>query len=126
MNVDIAKLGGGALGERFNRELQKLANNVMDPNTKAEAVRTVTVSIKIKPNATRQVGDADIEVKSSLAPATGVPTSFVFDYDKDGSAVIKELNTSPDRDQLAISDSGKVVDGTGEEATNSKVVGMYR
>ncbi|MGG1673295.1 hypothetical protein ACIFOE_22190 [Paenibacillus sp. NRS-1783] len=50
MKVDISNLAGRAMAERINRELKKVAENVMDPNTKAEAVRTVTVTIKIKPN----------------------------------------------------------------------------
>jgi hypothetical protein len=123
MNVDINNLAGGAMAERINRELKKVAENVMDPNTKADAVRTVTVQIKIKPNEARQIGNTEIEVKSSLAPAKGVPTQFVFDFDRDGKAVMKELNLSSDQNQMAMNDAGEVVDGTG---SNPKVVGLYK
>lgn len=126
MQVDINNLAGGAMAERINRELQKVAENVMDPNTKAEAVRTVTVSIKIKPNDARQIGTTDIDVKSSLAPAKGVPTSFVFDFDKEGKAVMKELSLSGDRNQLAVNDQGTVVDGTGEVPLQNVVNGKFR
>ncbi|CAM3318854.1 MULTISPECIES: replication terminator protein [Paenibacillus] len=126
MNVDIAKLAGGALAERVNRELKKVAENILDPNTKADAVRTVTISIKIKPNEARQMAASDIEVKSSLAPAKGVPTAFIFDYDRDGKAVVKELNTGHDRDQLAFNDAGEVVDGVGEPPTSKVVNGKFR
>ena len=125
MKVDINNLAGGAMAERINRELAKVAENVMDPNTKAEAVRTVTITLKIKPNEARQMGQTDIEVKSSLAPAKGVPTQFVFDFDKEGKAVMKELNLSNDRDQMAMNDNGEVVDGTGA-TPNPKVVGLYK
>lgn len=125
MQVDINNLAGGAMAERINRELNKVAENVLDPNTKAEAVRTVTISIKIKPNEARQIGQTDIEVKSSLAPAKGVPTQFVFDFDREGNAVLKELNLSNDRDQMALNDAGDVVDGTGT-SPNGKVVGMFK
>ncbi|MDP4095448.1 replication terminator protein [Paenibacillus sp. P96] len=125
MNVDINNLAGGAMAERINRELKKVAENVMDPNTKADAVRTVTVQIKIKPNDARQIGNTEIEVKSSLAPAKGVPTQFVFDFDKEGKAVMKELNLSNDRNQMAMNDAGDVVDGTGT-SPSAKVVGLYK
>ncbi|QOS77930.1 replication terminator protein [Paenibacillus sp. JNUCC31] len=125
MQVDINNLAGGAMAERINRELNKVAENVLDPNTKAEAVRTVTISIKIKPNEARQIGQTDIEVKSSLAPAKGVPTQFVFDFDREGNAVLKELNLSNDRDQMALNDAGDVVDGTGT-SPSGKVVGMFK
>ncbi|MEK4052680.1 replication terminator protein [Paenibacillus sp. FSL F4-0087] len=125
MQVDINNLAGGAMAERINRELNKVAENVLDPNTKAEAVRTVTISIKIKPNEARQIGQTDIEVKSSLAPAKGVPTQFVFDFDREGNAVLKELNLSSDKDQMAMNDEGEVVDGTGT-SPKSNVVGLYK
>ncbi|GIO33099.1 hypothetical protein J2TS6_42400 [Paenibacillus albilobatus] len=126
MNVDISKLAGGAMQERINRELKKVAENILDPNTKADAVRTVTISIKIKPNEARQMASSDIEVKSSLAPAKGVPTAFVFDYDRDGKAVIKELNMAQDRDQLVLNDAGEVVDGAGDPPTSKVVNGKFR
>ncbi|MNO15492.1 hypothetical protein D3C76_51580 [compost metagenome] len=125
MHIDINNLAGGAMAERINRELQKVAENVLDPNTKAEAVRTVTISIKIKPNDARQIGSSDIDVKSSLASAKGVPTQFVFDFDKEGKAVMKELNLSKDPNQMALNDTGEVVDGTGA-SPNGKVVGLYK
>lgn len=126
MHIDINNLAGGAMAERINRELQKVAENVLDPNTKAEAVRTVTVSIKIKPNEARQIGSSDIDVKSSLAPAKGVPTQFVFDYDKEGKAVLNELTISTDRNQLGINDSGNIVDGVGESVDRKVVNGRFR
>lgn len=126
MNVDIAKLAGGAMQERINRELKKVAENILDPNTKADAVRTVTISIKIKPNEARQMASSDIEVKSSLAPAKGVPTAFIFDYDKEGKAVMKELSTGQDRDQLAMNDAGEIVDGVGETPSAKVVNGRFR
>ncbi|MGG4096175.1 replication terminator protein [Paenibacillus lautus] len=126
MNVDIAKLAGGAMQERINRELKKVAENILDPNTKADAVRTVTISIKIKPNEARQMASSDIEVKSSLAPAKGVPTAFIFDYDKEGKAVMKELSTGQDRDQLAMNDAGEIVDGVGEMPSPKVVNGKFR
>lgn len=125
MGIDINALSGGALSEKVNIEMRKVAENVLDPNTKADAVRTLTVTIKIKPNEQRQIGNADIQVKSTLAPAMGIPTSFVFDFDKEGKAVAKELFAGPDRNQLAMSDDGNVVDGSGDQLGNV-VNGKFR
>lgn len=121
MPIDISSIGGGALAEKVNIELRKLAENVMDPNTKPDAVRTLTIQIKIKPDETRQIGASEINVKSALAPAKGIPTSFVFDFDKDGKAVVKELQTR-DRNQMMIDNDGDVADGTG----NKVVAGKFR
>ena len=113
MEISIDQLAGGGLTERINRELAKVAENVLDPNTKADAVRTLTITLKIKPDENRQVGTAEFAVKSSLVPAKGLPSAFVFDFDNEGKAVMKELNLSKDRNQSALADNGEVVDGTG-------------
>ncbi len=123
MNISIDQLAGGGVSERIQREFNKIAENVLDPNTKPDATRTLTVNITIKPNKNRQMGDAEVVVKSSLAPAAGLPSSFVFDYDTEGKAVMAELNMSKDRNQMAIADSGAIVDGAGAPA-DKKVVNM--
>lgn len=117
MQVNINSLGGGGFAERINRELQNVAENVMDPNTKATATRSITCTITIKPDETRQIGATEISVKSSLAPAKGIPTSFLFDFDKDGKVVAKEL-ASRDPNQLQIDNDGDVATGTGKKVVN--------
>jgi len=111
--VDINKIAGGALAEKLQRELQRVAENVLDPNTKAESVRKVTITISIKPNETRQIGSSNIEVKSNLVATKGIPTSFLFDYSKDGKAVVKEMIMN-DPNQTIINNDGEVADSTGK------------
>jgi hypothetical protein len=120
-SISIDTIAGGALVEKLNIELRKLAENVQDPNTKAETVRTVTVTLKIKPDETRQIGATEINVKSSLAPSKGIPTSFVFDFDHEGNAVMKELQAR-ERNQMIIDDQGDVADDVG----NKVVAGKFR
>lgn len=120
MTISIDTIAGGALLEKVEIELNKLAANVKDPNTKAEAVRTITIQIKVKPDARRQFGVTDIDVKASLAPSLGIPTSFMFDFDKEGKPVMKELLQS-DPNQLRVDDAGDVSDATGK-----KVVGLFK
>jgi hypothetical protein len=121
MDLNINELSGGALSEKVNIELRKLAANILDPNTEAKAKRTMTIKITIAPNEKRQVGDVDISVVSSPAPAKSIPTSFIFDYDKDGSAVVKELVTDArDLNQTAFNNAGEVMDGTGNKVVNGR------
>lgn len=120
--IDINNLAGGAMAERINRELTKVAENILDPNTDPKSARTITVTIKIKPDDAREIGMTDIQVKSSLAPAKAIPAKFVFDFDMEGNAVMAELK-SHDRDQMRIDDDGTITDGTGADASK-KVVNM--
>jgi len=115
--LSIDTLAGGAAREKLNIELRKVAANVKDPNTKADAVRTITMTIKFKPDEHREYGSSEISVKSSLAPSKGIPAMFVFDFDHDGEAVLKELQTR-DPNQTIINDAGQHADATGAPLGN--------
>ena len=47
--ITLDNLGGGAASEMFQGSLEKVIENIVNPNTKAEAVRTITLKVKIKP-----------------------------------------------------------------------------
>jgi hypothetical protein len=66
--VRLDTIGGGSALELFDIELGKVLENIADINTEAEAVRTVTITVKIYPGQLRD--NAEIEVGSTckLAP----------------------------------------------------------
>lgn len=66
--LSLANLGQGAAIEKFDRELQKVLDNIQDPNTGATAKRSVTLTVSLKPNDDREFADIDIAVKSTTAP----------------------------------------------------------
>lgn len=82
-------LAGGAVIEALDYELQRALDNIIDPNTKAEAVRTVTLQIKIKPNDARSKAAVSFIAKSTLQPAQAVDTD-VYIFDQKGHAVATE------------------------------------
>lgn len=74
--VSLDTLAGGAAVERFNYELQKALDNIGDVNTRAETTRSVSLTIKIKPNEERSGASVSIEIKSSLAHIKPESTFF--------------------------------------------------
>jgi len=74
--VSLETLGGGAAIERFNYELQNVLNNIGDINTKADAVREVSLKVKIKPNEDRAFCVISIEVSGKLASIKPEHSSF--------------------------------------------------
>lgn len=54
-NVKLENLGCGAAAEMFQKELENVIANICDPNTKPDAVRTVTLKVKIKPGKDRSL-----------------------------------------------------------------------
>lgn len=89
--VGLENLGQTAAIELFNDELSRVLENILDPNTDPKAVRTVTLSLKIKPDENREFGPAIMEVKSKLASPRGVGTVMYFGKVA-GKAVAQERN----------------------------------
>ena len=91
--ISLDKFAKGALKAQFNRELQKVTANVLDPNTSAKAKRTITITVSISPDDDREMGGVVIATKSTLCPVNAVNTKLVFGYDEvDREGVASELN----------------------------------
>lgn len=71
--TSLASLAQGAAIERFNDEMQRVLNNIVDPNT-AEGVREINLKVKIKPDESRATGEVSITCSSKLQHARGIRT----------------------------------------------------
>lgn len=89
--VSLKTLAGGTVVERFNYELRKLVENIVDPNTPADKLRKITLEVKVKPDKNREFGPAEIIIKSTLAPLTGIGTNLYFGTEQN-KAVAYEHN----------------------------------
>lgn len=75
-HIDMEKFAGGAFTTQINRELEKVTENIQDPNTDATAKRRITVVIEFKPNEARNFVTTGVQAKSTLAPALGAVTAL--------------------------------------------------
>lgn len=66
-SITMETLGGGALIERLNDELETIIENIKDVNREASATRELKLSVKIYPGDDRQACGYKIEVSSKLA-----------------------------------------------------------
>ena len=98
--ISLETLGQGAAVELFSEELQKVLDNVLDPNTKATAVRSVTLKFIVKPDEDRTFASTALECTAKLAPTrpVGVP---IYIGKHAGLAVATERDTR----QLAFEDN---------------------
>jgi len=76
--VTIFTIGNGVLGELFDRELDRVVNDILDLNSEPEALRTITIKVNIKPDENRNFGYVDIAVSSSLGKPKPVGTTIFF------------------------------------------------
>lgn len=112
--LTIANLARGALVEQFETELEKVLDNIIDPNTDPKKARKIQITLEIKPNEKRNMADVKFQTKSNLVPVNTVSTAIIIDKDKDGNVAAAEL----DREivgQLKFADDGNI------EETGTKV-----
>ena len=81
----LSDLMDGSVEERFNAELDKVWQNVFDPNTDPKKTRTLTLKVKIIPNERRDSCDFRVNVTSSLVSYTDMSQTVMLSVGADGT-----------------------------------------
>jgi len=117
--LSLVKIGGGVAEELFLEELQKVLDNIVDPNTEEKAIREITIKFKFKPNESRGHVNIFISSASKLGPTKAYPTKAFVGRRDDGTGEAFEHN--PQQMQFMFeqaqkpSISLKVVNGDADE-----------
>lgn len=80
-HINLEQSAGGKLSVQLNKALEKITENVQDPNTDAQKVRKINVSISLRPNDERNFVSTTVETKLSLAPELGATTALSMGRD---------------------------------------------
>lgn len=80
-HINLEQFAGGKLSVQLNKALEKITENVQDPNTDAQKVRKINVSISFRPNDERNFVSTTVETKLSLAPELGATTALSMGRD---------------------------------------------
>lgn len=80
-HFNLEEFAGGKLSVQLNKALEKITENVQDPNTDAQKVRKINVSISFRPNDERNFVATTVETKLSLAPELGATTTLSMGRD---------------------------------------------
>ena len=89
--INTETFAAGAMAEKLNTELQKVMENIYDPNTDPKKARKVTLTLTLKADEDRDIISVDINTKATLAPSKGVATKMVLGTDGEGKVVSREL-----------------------------------
>lgn len=111
--VDLNEFANGAVAERLNVELQKILENINDPNTDPKKKRKLTLTLTLSGDENRDLATVSVQAKSTLAPAKDVETVIVLDYDSKGKVTGKELKSGI-KGQTYFDEDG-VYEDTGEK-----------
>lgn len=80
-HINLEQFAGGKLSVQLNKALEKITENIQDPNTDAQKVRKINVSISLRPNDERNFVSTTVETKLSLAPELGATTALSMGRD---------------------------------------------
>ena len=73
----IMSMARGAFEERVDYEMDKVIQNILDPNTKATAKRKITLTIELTPDDERRTIGVSVTAKSTLAATNPVATALM-------------------------------------------------
>jgi len=82
--MKLETLKRGAVAEQFNEALDRVLENVVDPNTEAEAVRSVTLKVSLKPDEDRETIAIKANVTAKLASAEAITGKAFIVHTRDG------------------------------------------
>ena len=80
-HFNLEEFAGGKLSVQLNKALEKVTENIQDPNTDAQNVRKINGSISLRPNEERNFVSTTVETKLSLAPELGATTALSMGRD---------------------------------------------
>ncbi len=104
----ILEMGRGAIMERANYEMQKIVENILDENTKAESKRVLTLKLTFSPSGDRSKISVEAQAASKLAPLTGIMVGLCVGrsggeyYAKEMSAEIPGQLSIDDPDEASL------------------------
>jgi tRNA uridine 5-carbamoylmethylation protein Kti12 len=120
ISIDLNTFANGALKERVNEELQKILENIEDPNTDAKKKRKLTVILTLAADESRDVIITNVAAKTTLAPAKNIEAKILMDLDNQGNVTGAELKSGIKGQTYLDTDTGEVLDDQGSKIINFK------
>lgn len=115
--INLSTFAGGAVIERFDKEMVRVLENLLDPNTDPKKSRKLTLTIALKGDDKRDIAEVDIQAKVALAPAKSISSRIVMGRDTTGKIVGSELKSGI-KGQTFIDPDGDVAEDTGDKVVD--------
>ena len=90
-NSSILELANGAILERADYELNRIIENIRDPNTRPDKKRTLTLTIDFMPNFERDNIRLNITAKSKIEPTNPINTQMYITENEAEELVAVEM-----------------------------------
>lgn len=128
ISFNISELQEGAVQEKVDREVKRIVENIIDPNTEFKPKRKLTIDITFESDESRQVINTTAEVKTKLAPPVPVATTLLAGRNQNtGFIQAAELKSSipgqtffDPNDSRLKTDTGEEIDGLEDAVVDFK------
>ena len=116
LNLNIDSLAEGAVKEKIQTELARIAENILDLNTDAKKARTLNIKISFVPNDRRSEMATRIDVTSKLAPSEEAETTFLIGRDYNtGMMAMNELQSGQEGQMFFDPEDSKLKTDIGQD-----------
>lgn len=90
--TNILEMSRGAILERVDYEMGKIIDNILDPNTKPDGKRKLSVTVELTPSADRRIVNVKTTAKCALVPTEPISTSLYITSDRStGELAVVEM-----------------------------------
>jgi len=114
IELNLSQLANGAIQQKLDGELEKIFNNIHDPNTKAKDKRAITIKLEFAPDDNRQVINLNSSFNTKLAPVRDFDTTILTDKNlSNGSIAARELKSNAPGQTYIDPESGEPKTDTG-------------
>lgn len=80
--VSLETIGGKAAGELFDAELNRVLQNIADPNTDSKSKRVITLTFTFKPGKERNTAKVETKCRATLAGINTVESDLFIGMSK--------------------------------------------
>lgn len=113
--LSLKDLAGGALQEKADAAMQKVVENMQDPNTPWKNKRAINIRIAFVQNEDRDDATVEVSVETKLAPVSPVITRMAIGRDlKTGKTCAQEYGRQI-RGQMSMEEYGIQTEGGAAE-----------
>lgn len=89
--MKLSEMLEGAVQEKFDESLKRVAENVQDPNVPAKAKRSITIKIDFIPDEARDMGIINVDCKESLAGSEPIRARALMGKDRNGAVIVEDV-----------------------------------
>lgn len=117
--LNLEDIAGGALQEKANEAMQKVLDNMQDPNTPWKNKRQITIKLSFSQNEDRDDTAVELSVDTKLAPVSPVVTRMAIGKNLDTGETYAQEYGKQIRGQMSL-DLGNPVQKIGGDTVDTE------